>query len=167
MQFGNKSYRPIQTCNIFTLIIWSVSVSPQRCSTSILRPHKFRGTRVVQKACLIQDERVVCGHLRERSADNRFVFWVFLGSKLMFGGGCACGCACGHVWCNRNQPLLHFILFLAPLFFLFKLQYILCLSKIDPALKTQLEGVFLSSMQIKLRCFRNVLGGKNLLFCSE
>lgn len=38
--------------------------------SSILRPRKFRGTRVVQKACLIQDERVVCGHLRERSADN-------------------------------------------------------------------------------------------------
>lgn len=55
----------------------------------------------------------------------------------------------------------------SPPFFLFKLQYILCLSKIDPALKTQLEGVFLSSMQIKLRCFWNVLGGKNLLFCSE
>lgn len=57
--------------------------------------------------------------------------------------------------------------FYPPPFFFFKLQYILCLSKIDPALKTQLEGVFLSSMQIKLRCFLNVLGGKNLLFCSE
>lgn len=38
--------------------------------SSILRPHKFRGTTVVQKACFNQDERVVCGHLLERSADN-------------------------------------------------------------------------------------------------